>query len=481
MVRVWDHGFPLVHCRRLSVSDFSNSPKLSLQTDPDLKSAIRQEFFPERDGNGLGNEWAKCNNQIFRFRGYQEPEKFWSNPSNWFFKFDSTLMVWSVRNALINIALGIVMVTMVAGIYEFFRRRKRNWYQVTVAETLIVFGFVSIGMATLMAERQTTKRYSKTNRKYVSSNSVCSRYEVQDSILVVLLNRVFDGSIDFVFNSEQSLLELPMFCRFNELSIDVYKMPNFAKVLSEECYGTVSKITLYSDEANEDDFLEQISIAQIPEHVKTLVMFRPETCGFGELRLFGDLETLYLNEFDFSNFEYPKIRSLRAIHLQDGDFADVDLRRWFDLLPKLETVVIVNFDLVDADSFPNGIKELTVAFIDVLEDARLTSLQRLKDLRRLVIANDSGDKHFEQTLGDLGFTYPNFEHLESLELLKIRIDEKTVKWISTLPQLRRLRINDKRFLESDEFDKLKKRLPNVDIDTSRYLGSFEYYNGSPNW
>lgn len=464
------HGWPAVHC--IANHEPASTTAATVLDRRKLSDSVL--FGPEGKlsaDNIHSIIWANDNitNLLatdIEFRGpyvetsYQHTN-FWTNTSGYMYFSPEVWPRWSVPGLLINLLCFALYLSAIATFFEFLRRRKSHFYQITILDSLIGIAVVALLIALC-------------NNQYRRANSI------RESLELVRTNGAKLGKFH-VSSYFPAWLERLTDSRFDKQVRDNWAGASASDILpSRFPFGTSEIQTIIyniTDSKSVVDFAKQAkTITEIglsASKTKTLYEI-VESLNPSYLQ---KIEIDHRKEFDVSrlaNKHALKVMDLRQFELQFSElkepgFAQVTwLRFWgtdpnqriSDLIhsmPKLKTFFCKPGILNSIDTLPDQLKTLSVYFDGDFElvdsEAKLSKLTRID----LFLWFTNAPKY--KLPREIGIDLTKLPNLRCLCLSRISLDDLTIERLTKMPNLECLILHHHKSDIPD--DKLKQLIPEI--------------------
>lgn len=447
-------------------------------------------------------------------------QKFWSETKNWMLLGNSRVSRWFALGLLVNLACVALYLTLIGGVIEGLRRRKRRWYQ----QTLLEYGLVALGIGIILVVvlnvDRSARRKTKAMADYAAANNGSCSAEIKVDIPIWverLTNLSFDipakGRWAGYVNTKafDPASRLPYFSVVEMASFD-HGISDLDKAISAVEGLRPNTLVLNVTQQPGDyslDFLQRVDGSAVQENLQVII--RP---GLGGqildvdedlFKQFEHLESLYLEGVGTSHLAAAARLPLKTLGLADG--VDAGMLNEISKMDELESIDISVPDhfVSQLHRLPRSLRRLkllvystpsgkdavldfrNISTLENLESltitmpmsangqntnitlGRLDRFQKLSSLKLIPFSRrmqpaDKGllEKGTESapTLGELNLEYRTLPSLSTLELGAFAFDDESLAWIKSHKNLKRLFLH--RNVNPEVQDQMKAELPHVE-------------------
>ncbi len=466
------HGWPAVHCianhesvsttaaialdhRKLSDTVlFGTEGKLSAEN---IHSII---WANDRATNFLATDfefWGPYVDTNF------EHPNFWTNPSGYKYFGPGVWLRWSVPGLLINLLCFALYLSAITIFFEFLRRRKSHFYQITILDSLIGIAVVALLIALCNHQYRRANSIRKSLELVRTSASMESHHFHVRTYFPTWLERLTDGRFDKQVRGNwagASGSNMPP-SRFpfgtSEIRTRIYDITDSKPVV--EFAKQAKTIIALGLTASETETLYEVVESLNPNYLQEIEIYHDKKFDISRLANKHTLRSmdLYGLELQFSELKEPGFAQVEWLRFEGTD----PNHRISDLvhsMPKLTTFFCKKDILDSIDTLPDQLRALTITFEgDVTElvdsEAKLSKLTRLD----LYVWRDNHQRF--QLPREAGIDLTKLSNLRCLSWSGFSLDDLTVERLTAMPNLEYLILRNHKSDIPD--DKLRQLVPEI--------------------
>lgn len=469
------HGWPAVHCianhesHSTTESEALNNRRIS----DSVLFGEEGRLFAENVNSVIWANEHKTNFKFvpldFEFNGpscyspYQH-QNFWSNISHYGYFGPGIWPRWSPIGLLINTVCFFFYLAAITISFEFLRRRKKHFFQITILDFLIGIGILAIVVGWFTNHYQRSNSIRKSIDIAKTSSSFSSHFHLHN-FLPIWLERLTDGRFDELVRknwaeasgSNMPPSRLPLGCtNFRTRIYDIVDSKPVIHFVKQA--KTISAIGL---SAEKTETLYEVIESLNPNYLQEIEIYHKKEFDVSRLANKHSLRQMELHsiELQMSDLKEPGFEQVEWLRFWGTDPNGLILKL-INSMPQLNTLYCKKEILDSIEILPDQLRTLGVTFDADFE--LIDSREKFSNLTRLGLypAHTTKTKKY-QLPREIGINLEKLPNLRRLVFGRISLDDTTIDRLNTMPNLEVVVLYD---YQSDmPADVLKKLIPEIAI------------------